>query len=82
MFFLMCQQQNQFKTKGNNLFPACTKDQAQMYQRIFETITLSEKSGMLTLIYLGIWYVPKYEIFQLLSKTSKRTADPRDAIWS
>ncbi len=46
MFFSCLHQQNQFKSQGNKLIPDNPDEQALMYQRMFECLTLTQKAGM------------------------------------
>ncbi|AWP04928.1 Glutathione S-transferase A [Scophthalmus maximus] len=45
--------ESQFKSQGNELIPRCAAEQAMMYQRMFEGLTLTQK--------MGTW--PKAEVF-------------------
>ncbi len=47
MLFSCLQQQNQFKSQGNKLIPDNPDEQALMYQRLFEVLTLMQKGSML-----------------------------------
>uniref|UniRef100_A0A665TCZ7 Glutathione S-transferase rho n=1 Tax=Echeneis naucrates TaxID=173247 RepID=A0A665TCZ7_ECHNA len=70
--------ESQFKSQGNKLIPDCPVEQAQMYQRMFEGLTLSQKTG--DVIYYN-WKVPEGERHDSAVKRNKESLSAELKLW-
>ncbi|XP_031179021.1 glutathione S-transferase A-like [Sander lucioperca] len=70
--------ETQFKSQGNQLIPDCPAEQAQMYQRIFESLTLNQK--MADVIYYT-WKVPEAERHDSAVKRNRETLSAELKLW-
>ncbi|XP_033493206.1 glutathione S-transferase A [Epinephelus lanceolatus] len=70
--------ESQFKSQGNKLIPDCPAEQAQMYQRMFEGLTLNQKMG--DVIYYT-WKVPQGERHDSAIKRNKEALTTEIKLW-
>uniref|UniRef100_A0A8P4G7K0 Glutathione S-transferase rho n=1 Tax=Dicentrarchus labrax TaxID=13489 RepID=A0A8P4G7K0_DICLA len=70
--------QSQFKSKGNKLIPDCPNEQALMYQRMFEGLTLNQK--MADVIYYN-WKVPEGERHDSAVKRNREVLSAELKLW-
>uniref|UniRef100_UPI0037E73296 glutathione S-transferase A-like n=1 Tax=Semicossyphus pulcher TaxID=241346 RepID=UPI0037E73296 len=70
--------ESQFKSKGNKLIPDCPAEQAKMYQRMFEALTLNDK--MANVIYYN-WKVPEGERHDSAIKRNKEALTAEVKLW-
>ncbi|XP_077362677.1 glutathione S-transferase A-like [Festucalex cinctus] len=70
--------ENEFKEQGNQLIPSCHKEQAIMYQRIFEVVALGQKLG--DVIYYE-WKVPEGERHESAKKRNKEAVGAELSLW-
>ncbi|KAM9384025.1 glutathione S-transferase A-like [Pholidichthys leucotaenia] len=73
-FFLECQH----KAQGNDLTPQCPKELAQMYQRMFEGLNISQK-GIDVIAYN--WRVPEGERHESAQKRNKEALTEELKLW-
>ncbi|XP_035038883.1 glutathione S-transferase A [Hippoglossus stenolepis] len=70
--------ESQFKSQGNKLIPDCPAEQAMMYQRMFEGLTLTQK--MADVIYYT-WKVPEEERHDSAVKRNKDNLSTELKLW-
>ncbi|XP_034456058.1 glutathione S-transferase A isoform X1 [Hippoglossus hippoglossus] len=70
--------ESQFKSQGNKLIPDCPAEQAMMYQRMFEGLTLTQK--MADVIYYT-WKVPEEERHDSAVKRNKENLSTELKLW-
>ncbi|XP_060948419.1 glutathione S-transferase A [Limanda limanda] len=70
--------ESQFKSQGNKLIPECPAEQAMMYQRMFEGLTLTQK--MADVIYYS-WKVPEAERHDSAVKRNKENLSTELKLW-
>ncbi|RXM99419.1 Glutathione S-transferase A [Acipenser ruthenus] len=70
--------QNQFKSQGTQLIPDSSAEQALVYQRMFETLTLQQK--MADVIYYT-WRVPEDERHDSAVKRNKEALSAELQLW-
>ncbi|MGH0171539.1 UNVERIFIED_CONTAM: hypothetical protein FKN15_061463 [Acipenser sinensis] len=70
--------QNQFKSQGTQLIPDSSAEQALVYQRMFETLTLQQK--MADVIYYT-WKVPEGERHDSAVKRNKEALSAELQLW-
>ncbi|XP_078124031.1 glutathione S-transferase A-like [Sander vitreus] len=70
--------ESQFKSQGNQLIPDAPAEQALMYQRIFESLTLNQK--MADVIYYT-WKVPEAERHDSAVKRNRETLSAELKLW-
>ncbi|KAM9823733.1 glutathione S-transferase A-like [Neosynchiropus ocellatus] len=70
--------ESQFKNQGNKLIPDCPKEQAKMYQRMFEAQNLNEK--MANVIYYN-WKVPEGERHDSAVKRNREALTAELKLW-
>ncbi|XP_062265317.1 glutathione S-transferase A [Platichthys flesus] len=70
--------ESQFKSQGNKLIPDCPAEQAMMYQRMFEGLTLTQK--MADVIYYS-WKVPEAERHDSAVKRNKENLTTELKLW-
>ncbi|CAB1442940.1 unnamed protein product [Pleuronectes platessa] len=70
--------ESQFKSQGNKLIPDCPAEQAMMYQRMFEGLTLAQK--MADVIYYS-WKVPEAERHDSAVKRNKENLSTELKLW-
>ncbi|XP_062266340.1 glutathione S-transferase A-like [Platichthys flesus] len=70
--------ESQFKSQGNQLIPDSPAEQALMYQRMFEGLTLYEKLN--AVIYYD-WYVPEDERHDSALKRNKEALATELKLW-
>ncbi|XP_051246437.1 glutathione S-transferase A [Dicentrarchus labrax] len=70
--------ESQFKSKGNKLIPDCPNEQALMYQRMFEGLTLNQK--MADVIYYN-WKVPEGERHDSAVKRNREVLSAELKLW-
>ncbi|XP_068567046.1 glutathione S-transferase A-like [Cebidichthys violaceus] len=70
--------ESQFKSQGNKLIPDCPSEQAKMYQRMFEGLTLNQK--MADVIYYT-WKVPEGERHDSAVKRNKEALTTEVKLW-
>ncbi|XP_056278075.1 glutathione S-transferase A-like [Pseudoliparis swirei] len=68
----------QFQSQGNKLIPDCPAEQAMMYQRMFEGLTLNQK--MADVIYYA-WKVPEGERHDSAVKRNAETLTAELKLW-
>ncbi|GLD57928.1 glutathione S-transferase A [Lates japonicus] len=70
--------ESQFKSQGNKLTPDCPAEQAMMYQRMFEGLTLGQKMG--DVIYYN-WKVPEGERHDSAVKRNREALAAELKLW-
>ncbi|XP_069555232.1 glutathione S-transferase A-like [Brachyistius frenatus] len=70
--------ESQFKSQGNKLIPDCPAEQANMYQRMFEGLTLNQK--MVDVIYYT-WKVPEGERHDSAVKRNREALAAEVKLW-
>ncbi|CAJ1083762.1 glutathione S-transferase A-like [Xyrichtys novacula] len=70
--------ESQFKSQGNKLIPDGQKEQALMYQRMFEGLTFYEK---LTAVIYYEWFVPEEERHDSALKRNKEALTAELKLW-
>ncbi|XP_018556943.1 glutathione S-transferase A [Lates calcarifer] len=70
--------ESQFKSQGNKLTPDCPAEQAMMYQRMFEGLTLGQKMG--DVIYYN-WKVPEGERHDSALKRNREALAAELKLW-
>ncbi|XP_070702388.1 glutathione S-transferase A [Pempheris klunzingeri] len=70
--------ESQFKSQGNKLIPDCPAEQALMYQRMFEGLTLNQK--MADVIYYN-WKVPEGERHDSAVKRNREALKAEIKLW-
>ncbi|XP_034017457.1 glutathione S-transferase A-like [Thalassophryne amazonica] len=70
--------ENQYKSQGNPLIPECPAELATMYQRMFEVLTLNQKTG--DVLYYN-WKVPEEERFDSAVKRNRETLTEEVKLW-
>ena len=70
--------ESQFKSQGNKLIPDCPAEQALMYQRMFEGLTLNQK--MADVIYYN-WKVPEGERHDSAVKRNREALKAEAKLW-
>ncbi|XP_040908933.1 glutathione S-transferase A [Toxotes jaculatrix] len=70
--------ESQFKSQGNKLTPDCPAEQALMYQRMFEGLTLNQKMG--DVIYYN-WKVPEGERHDSAVKRNREALSAEIKLW-
>ncbi|XP_076005818.1 glutathione S-transferase A-like [Genypterus blacodes] len=70
--------ENQFKSQGTKLIPDSAAEQALMYQRMFEGLTLYEKLN--SVIYYN-WFVPEAERHESALKRNREVLDTELQLW-
>ncbi|KAM9340391.1 glutathione S-transferase A-like [Symphorus nematophorus] len=70
--------ESQFKAQGNKLIPDCPREQAMMYQRMFEGLTLNQK--MADVIYYN-WKVPEGERHDSAVKRNREALAAELKLW-
>ncbi|XP_039977381.1 glutathione S-transferase A-like isoform X2 [Xiphias gladius] len=70
--------ESQFKSQGNKLIPDCPAEQALMYQRMFEGLTLNQK--MADVIYYN-WKVPEGERHDSAVKRNREALSAEIKLW-
>ncbi|XP_054461372.1 glutathione S-transferase A-like [Anoplopoma fimbria] len=70
--------ESQFKSQGSKLIPDCPAEQAMMYQRMFEGLTLNQK--MADVIYYN-WKVPEGERHDSAVKRNREALTAEVKLW-
>ncbi|XP_044027262.1 glutathione S-transferase A [Siniperca chuatsi] len=70
--------ESQFKSQGSKLIPDCPAEQALMYQRMFEGLTLNQK--MADVIYYN-WKVPEGERHDSAVKRNREALSTEVKLW-
>ncbi|XP_028317162.1 glutathione S-transferase A-like [Gouania willdenowi] len=70
--------ENEFKSQGTKLIPDCPTEQAMVYQRMFEGLTLAQKLG--AVVYYS-WNVPEDERRDSAIKRNKAALTEEAKLW-